>query len=129
MRFEERELKPYAEPVTAGELLEGEVYFSVNFFDDDMLIPEVRPLVFAGRNLEPDDVGTVYFQDVESYRHGVRYDSPKGDFEAVFESGSEREVNHLFHYERALDVLMSCALRRRKTPGQNSGAGDLGAKP
>jgi hypothetical protein len=39
MRFEERELKSYAEPVTPNLLTEGEVYFSVQFADEDMLIP------------------------------------------------------------------------------------------
>jgi len=31
MRFEARELKPYAEPVSASDLKEGAVYFFVNF--------------------------------------------------------------------------------------------------
>lgn len=115
MRFEERELKPYAEPVVAGELREGTVYFSVNFLDDEMLVPELRPLVYVGRNLEPADVGLVYFQDLESYRQGICYGSSNDSAaEAHFESGSEKEVNHIFEYERALDVLMSCAVRRRK---------------
>ena len=39
MHFEGRELKPYAEPVTASELKQGSVYFSVTFADDDMTIP------------------------------------------------------------------------------------------
>ena len=51
MRFEERELKSYAEPVTADLLEEGKVYFSVQFADSDMLIPIMETWVFAGRNL------------------------------------------------------------------------------
>jgi hypothetical protein len=47
----ERHLKPYAGPVPASELQESCVYFSLNHFDDDMLIPILEPLVFAGRNL------------------------------------------------------------------------------
>jgi hypothetical protein len=39
MRFEARELKSYAEPVTASQLREGEIYFSVQFADESMLIP------------------------------------------------------------------------------------------
>jgi hypothetical protein len=71
--FDGRELKPYAEPVSSSELSEGTVYFAVNFVDEEMLIPTMETLVFVGRNLEPDDVGEVYFQDVASYREGVRY--------------------------------------------------------
>ena len=73
MRFEERELQPYAEPVSAIELQEGSVYFAVTFVDEDMLIPIMATLVFVGRNLEPGDIRKVYFQDVHSYRAGIRY--------------------------------------------------------
>jgi hypothetical protein len=56
MRFEERELKSYAEPVISNLLTEGEVYFSVQFADEDMLIPILEAWVFAGRKLDPKDV-------------------------------------------------------------------------
>jgi hypothetical protein len=76
MRFEERELKSYAEPVTSNLLTEGEVYFSVQFADEDMLIPILEAWVFAGRKLDPKDVeGHLYFQDLASYRQGIRYAS------------------------------------------------------
>ena len=38
MHFEERELKPYAEPVSASELREDTTYFAVNYIPGDMLI-------------------------------------------------------------------------------------------
>jgi hypothetical protein len=75
MRFEERELKPYAQPVSVGNLKEGEVYFSVTFIDDEMCIPTMETLVFIGRDLNNDDSGRLYFQDVDSYMEGIRYDS------------------------------------------------------
>ena len=68
MYFEGRELKEYAEPVSATELREGDVYFALNYVDCDLLVPVVETVVFIGRDLEPDDVGQVYIQDVESYR-------------------------------------------------------------
>jgi hypothetical protein len=112
--FDGRELKPYAEPVLSNELQEGAVYFAVNYVDDEMLIPLMETLVFIGRNLEPGDVGTVYFQDVESYREGVRYGSDSENEWAKFETGSENELGHIFHYEQALDGLMHCSLRRKE---------------
>jgi len=76
MRFEARELKPYAEPVTASLLKEGNVYFSVHFADKELIIPTLEAWVFAGRKLDPnDDENHLWFQDVESYREGIRYDS------------------------------------------------------
>lgn len=113
MRFEARELKPYAEPVSASDLVESAIYFSVNFVDEDMLIPQMEPVVFIGRNLEANDAGRVYFQDAWSYRQGVRYESAK-DGEAMFYVGSEHELGAYFEYDRALDVLMRCSLRRRR---------------
>jgi hypothetical protein len=112
MHFEGRELKPYAQPISAAELREGTVYFSVHFVDSEMLIPIVAPLVFVGRDLEPGDDGQLYFQDIESYRRGVRYGSTAEDDLASFIlEPEERPV--IFDYERALEELMSCSLRRR----------------
>ena len=114
MYFEGRELKEYAEPVSASDLREGEVYFAINYVDDDMLIPVMETVVFIGRNLEPGDVGQVYFQDVQSYQEGIRYGWDKDDEWAKFKAGSENEVNHIFDYENALNALMRCSLNRRR---------------
>jgi hypothetical protein len=114
MRFEARDLKPYAEPISAEDLKEGEVYFALNYFDDDMLIPMLEPLFFVGRNLEPGDVDQVYFQDVYSYREGVRYDSEGVEYEANFYAGAEKEMGHIFEFENALELLLKCSLRRQK---------------
>ncbi|MGH9957713.1 MAG: hypothetical protein ACREBC_11390 [Pyrinomonadaceae bacterium] len=102
MYFEGRELKPYAEPVSSSELREGEIYFAVNFVDSEMLIPMMETLVFIGRNLKPGDKGNVYFQDIESYREGVRYSSASDEDIAKFEFGSENEVGHILSTKRRL---------------------------
>jgi hypothetical protein len=114
MRFEGRELMPYGEPVSSAELQEGSVYFAVTFVDEDMFIPTMETLVFAGRNLEPADIGKVYFQDVHSYRAGIRYGPDSEEEWAEFQTASEDGVNHIFEYEHALDQLLKCSLRRRK---------------
>ena len=74
--FESREVGPHAQYAAASALVEGETYFAVHFVDDEMHIPEVRPLVFIGRDREVGDLGQLYFQDAASYLKGVRYDSP-----------------------------------------------------
>jgi hypothetical protein len=114
MRFEGRELKPYAEPVSAGELKEGGVFFFVNFIDEEMLLPSMEPMVFVGRDLEPGDVGQVYFQDLDSYRQGFRYDRTSEEHPTTFYTGSENELGHIFDFDRALDVLLACSLRRQR---------------
>ena len=114
IRFEARDLNPWADPVTVDILKEGEVYFSVQFADDDMLIPIMETWVFAGRKLDPDDVDDrLYFQDVESYLNGVRYDTAASE-NAEFQVPTEKNIKHIFEFEKALEVLMRCSLARRK---------------
>lgn len=113
MYFEGRELNPYAEPVCCGRLGEGETYFMVTLVDEDMLVPSVEPVVYIGHNLEAGDKGKVYFQDAESYLAGERYDGAENGSGQIY-SGAETELSHIFEYERGLDILLSCALRRKK---------------
>ncbi|HEV8580241.1 MAG TPA: hypothetical protein VGX68_14330 [Thermoanaerobaculia bacterium] len=114
MRFAERNLPPYAEPVSSSDLKEGSVYFAVNYADDRLLIPIMETVVFVGRDLEPSDSGQVYFQDINSYRRGVRFGAhTEGDY-AQFSAGSEKEVNHIFRFQQALEELMRCSLRRQE---------------
>jgi len=80
MRFEERESKPYAEPVLPDQSQEGKVYFADIFLDERGLVPSVEPRVCVGAKTEPEGTAERY----------------------------------IFEYERALDVLMAYALRRRK---------------
>mgnify|MGYP000055868041 CR=1 FL=1 len=120
MHFE-RDVKAYAEPVSNEELREGSIYFFVNFVDDEMTTPTMETVVFVGRNLEPNDSGRVYFQDIDSFNRGVRYDTAtEGDY-AVFQAGSEKELGHIFDFDHALDVLIACSVRRRKAGGKSAG--------
>jgi hypothetical protein len=114
VRFEARELNTYAEPVTPDGLKEGEVYFSIQFADDEMLIPIMETWVFVGRNLDPEIPGEhLYFQDVESYREGVRYSSATEDT-AQFQVPDPGNIKHFFDFEHALEGLIKCSLRRSK---------------
>ena len=116
MRFE-RELPPFAEPISAAALKEGSVYFAVQFLDDDLLTPVMEALVFLGKNLGSEDMDQLHFQDAESYRDGVRSGSADAE-EAIFYVQSENELNHIFEYERAVDVLLRCLLKRRERATQ-----------
>lgn len=119
-RFEARELKTYAEPISADELKEGSVYFFVNFVDEEMLIPVMGTVIFIGENLEPGDANRVYFQDIDSFNRGVRYnDEGDGDY-AQFQTGSKNELGHVFDYEHALDQLLACSLRRKSSGREES---------
>jgi|ERR1044071_6911948 hypothetical protein len=114
IRFEARELPTYAQPISIDELTEGTVYFFVNFADDEMLIPTIETVVYIGENLESDDVGQVYFQDLDSFNRGVQYGTEDDGECAVFQRGSGNELGHVFTFEQALNELMKCSLRRKR---------------
>ena len=116
MRFGDRELTSYAEPVSEDSLKEGQVYFSVQYVDENLLIPTMETLVFVGKHRSSDNKTRLRFQDIGSYEQGVRYDSARAK-EAQFQTMTQKNINHIFEYEPALDELMRCALRRKKAPG------------
>jgi hypothetical protein len=111
MYFNGRELKEYAEPVKAKDLKIGSVYFALNFVERELITPIIRTWVFIGRNLE-NEQGLLYFQDIWSYEEGIRYDSASQEVKDKFMYSYEDQTNHIFEFERALDQLMACSLRR-----------------
>ena len=118
VRFDARDLTPWAAYVTTDQLNEGQIYFHVAFIDDEALIPILEPWVFIGHNLEAGDESKVYFQDAASYLEGSRaypVTTQPQDSEAqpVLYCGPN-DQEHVFTYERALEVLMRCSLRRAK---------------
>jgi hypothetical protein len=130
--FEGRDLPTYGVFVKASELVVGHIYFKVSFVDDDTVIPELSPLVFVGRNLDADELG-LYFQDVDSYLAGQRYeavdwpsapeagDAPSADgtgTECSFTVMPETDTVSVCEYDRALDQLLACSLRRQKWDGE-----------
>ena len=116
LRFEARDVKPYGEFVVDSALVDGETYYVVHFLDDQMLIPELKPLVFIGRDREAGDSGTLYFQDADSYFAGARYESASGNEEIEFHT-VDSNTPFVFEFECALDVLLWCSLRRRPNHG------------
>ena len=111
MRFEARDLKEYAEPISVGALEVGVTYFSVQFVDERGLIPVMETLVFVGRDVAEDGQVLLRFQDVESYHAGVQFDAPD-TADAVFYSQPADHVKHIFEFDKALDRLLACSIRR-----------------
>jgi hypothetical protein len=112
MRFEAREVKPYAEPLEISDLRIGEIYYHAAFFDDEMLVPVLEPLIFIGENLHSEGEGNAYFQDVTSYQAGVRFEDDFWPDTAVFQFFSANNLGCIFDFDRALNVLLGCSLRR-----------------
>lgn len=132
MRFEGRDLKPYADHVRPADLTVGHVYFRVRCLDKDMAVPEREPLVFIGRDLHPEGPG-LYYQDAESWLVGERADASSFDpFELSddadgltwimdgkwFEMEREREYASVQEFDQALDSLLRCSIRRQTWDGE-----------
>jgi hypothetical protein len=114
MIFPSRKLKPYSEPIELTELEQGQIYFLVQFFDSEMLIPQLEPVVFLGCGLERNPK-MAYFQDLASFRAGATFVSApkKRKSFAKFSVFDKSKLGNIFVYEKALNELLSCALRRR----------------
>ena len=52
LRFETRGLPPRGEYLKSTDLCEGEAYFIVDYSDAALLIPQLTPVVFVGRDIE-----------------------------------------------------------------------------
>jgi hypothetical protein len=112
--FPRTEVKPYGEPVEPGEMKVGRVYFALHYLDEAGLVPTIQPLIFIGYDDENPKLRV--FQDYESFRAGVRYNSPEGtsDWPYAFEEYGPEGGKHIYDYEHALQILMFCALQRRE---------------
>jgi hypothetical protein len=118
IHFEARDVNPWAEYVDANDLVEGRTYFTVDFVDPEMLVPELLPLVFIGVDLEPGDSRILYFQDASSYIAGTRYGwtPPSDDTDVVpaaFQA-IERDSPFVQTFEQALNSLLRCSVARCK---------------
>lgn len=113
LHFPARELKPYAEYAEAGDLEIGKTYFAVHYLDEQMFVPEMKALVFIGRDFEPEDDGVLYFQNAESYFAGARYGNTNGHENVEFQTVDE-DTPLVCEFERALDCLLHCSIERGK---------------
>jgi hypothetical protein len=68
------------------------------------------------------DLGLLYFQDLDSYRNGVRFASAGGKPNAEFHVFGENGIGHIFVFDQAIDELNKCSLRRHGA--ENGGRGD-----
>jgi hypothetical protein len=100
------------EPVSSTDLRSGETYFVVSYEDSALCVPNVRSVVFLGRDLLAHAPGA-YFQDYMSWLTGVKFgvpDSGSGDFEVMSDAQLSTTV---FSYRHAVDALLRCLVRRR----------------
>jgi len=109
----ERDLPSYAEPVAADNLREGEVYFSVQYADEALLVPIVETLVFTGVEKDEGGLSICHFQDLTSHQQGIKRGSPEAEG-ALFYFQPTNQLGHIFEYQFGLDELIRCSLRRQK---------------
>lgn len=114
MFFPERQLKPYAKSVEPSKLQIGDVYYTVGFVDDQMLVPVMNSLVYIGKETE---MGVKFiFQDASSYFSGVDFkDNACVEKCDLFECSSDGLAG-VYSFDEALNALLRCSLRHDRAP-------------
>ena len=103
----------YMEPVDVSILKKEAIYFMLNYFDNDLLVPELRTLIFLGRNVAGENDALLYFQDVESYiRLGPYPTSIEGRGDILY--CTDDQLQCFFTLEKAVLALQDCVARRVK---------------
>jgi hypothetical protein len=100
--FGARELTRYPHEIRASDLAVGETYFRVDYRGPELCDPALEPLEFMGT-----EEGRLLFRALDSTGSGAG-DAPYQSFPV--RGGT---VSGVFEYERALEQLMLCSLRRR----------------
>ena len=109
-------VKPYSTPVLAERLVRGSAYYILSYFDDDLTIPEIRTIVYIGKNVDDVEDGMFYFQNFESYfRLGSYPNHRHGDGE-VFRF-PETGLATVFELPEVVNSLKSC-IRRSRLPDE-----------
>ena len=67
--------------VEENELVEGQCYFLILYHDKDLRIPDIRTMIFIGKNIDQDEKSKKdlwFFQDPESYlKYGASIRKPR----------------------------------------------------
>lgn len=107
------DLNSFATPVVSSQLEHGEIYFMLNYLDNQMLVPDIKTLVFLGRNLAGDSDSLLYFQDIGSFPT-IGPISPSYEGQSNIFHCEDDQLKGIFLLENAIDELLRCAKRRSK---------------
>jgi hypothetical protein len=103
----------YSEPIDLSELKQGNLYFMLNYFDEEVLIPELQTLVFLGREVTGEKNSLLYFQDIESYTTRGPYPN-SADRPGDFFDCTDDQLGCIFRLDKAVLELQHCMRRREK---------------
>jgi hypothetical protein len=98
MWFAGRNIPEAANSVDPGQLVKGQVFFSVTFLDDALCLPELVPVVFIGNS-----------SDELIFRYASAA-SDTGNPDAEF--GFDGELSSIYTFEVALEIVLACSIRR-----------------
>jgi hypothetical protein len=99
-------------------LVLGVTYFRLTYADPAMTMPGVRPVVYIGTNIFPDDVvsaeATYYFQDTVSFQlHGSAADASCSGECSVFPE-TEADLDAIFELPGLVHELTAAVERAKK---------------
>ncbi len=101
----------FAEPVRVSDLRHGGVYFMLNYFDDEMLVPDLKTLVYIGQDLKETTHGMLYFQDYDTFAEWGAFPNPNDGSGTVVRCMADN-INCIFELDKAIRILQQCQQRR-----------------
>ncbi|NOT39067.1 MAG: hypothetical protein HOP13_01085 [Alphaproteobacteria bacterium] len=111
-------------PVTTDDLRSGEVYFSISYLDESLLIPTMETFVFLGRDLFREGGNHLFFQRAESYAAGRPRAREKDRPNQLLEAKPD-ELSNMFDLAGAVDALARCDERRRLCADRSADSGNM----
>ena len=102
--------------VFTSDLSAGSVYFMLNYYDEDMLVPEMKTLVFLGRNIDEScatEEDLFYFQDYGSFSE-MESISHHEDICGEIICCKRAELNGIYNLENVIALLTRCLDRRAR---------------
>lgn len=104
-------LSAYIDPVDVSELEEEEIYFMLSYVDDNLFVPQIRTLIFLGRDVAEEKEGLLYFQDVDSYIRLGRYPNSSNGSGEIYICADD-QLACFFTLANAVLALKNCVERR-----------------
>lgn len=104
-------------PIQAIELVVGEIYFTVHYVDNDMLLPVMETLVYLGSSITNEFKDRLVFQDLDSYTDLGIYpnnEEPHPTEKLNIYSWATNSFKGIYNLDDVVIILKACSERRKK---------------
>lgn len=105
--------RPPIRPVSVADLKKGNVYISVSYLDEQLLVPIVETLIFLDVDIFREGCDLLFFQHAESFFERGEFVPGASDREELLVAEPDG-LNNIFTVPNGSDALTLCAGRWRR---------------